>query len=201
MPRQKQEKIVNIISEILGVSPGKQKFPWLINVPVPKNFGKYYKDIIKIYVALGGEGNSLKNKKIRKLPPDAYFPDPFNFLFEFDEVQHFTKFKAIALNNYPKELPYGFSQERYIEYCKKYGDVALKKGPSGYRRKTEEFPFKNGRVAQRAFFDAFRDIQPTLFGLRPTIRIAEFELSDSFTKEEVEKVLIEKFELIGLKLK
>ena len=34
----------------------------------------------------------------------------------------------------------------------------------------------NGRAAQRAFFDTFRDWLPTLHGLNPTVRLAEFEV-------------------------
>ncbi|MBI1923980.1 hypothetical protein HYR99_06995, partial [Candidatus Poribacteria bacterium] len=43
---------------------------------------------------------------------------------------------------------------------------------------TADFPFVNGRAAQRAFFDTFRDVLPPLHGLRPTLRLAEFEVAE-----------------------
>lgn len=80
--------------------------------------------------------------------------------------------------------------EGWINYIyNKYAAEALKKGPSGYRKPTKEFTFINGRATQRAFFDAFRDIQPTLFGLKPTIRLSEFEINYPLNKAEIIKVL------------
>ncbi|MFA7468131.1 MAG: hypothetical protein WCY82_07690 [Desulfotomaculaceae bacterium] len=201
MPGQKQAQVISIITEILGIPPEKGNFTWLINIPQPENFGRHFKDRINIYNKLGGDSSILKNLKSgRKLSPDAYFPPPLGFIFEFDELQHFTSFKRIALENYPQKLSYGFEIEKYIGYCKQYSDAALRKGPGGYRKPTKEFQFNNGRAAQRAFFDAFRDIQPTIFGLNPTVRIAEFELPDSFSKSDVELVLVSKLHMIGIKI-
>lgn len=204
MPRQKQIQVTEIISEILKSEPQKGSFDWLTNIPLEKNFGKYYDSIIKIYTALGGNKNVLDSlileSKTRKLAPDAFFSDPYNFIFEFDEIQHFTTYKQIALEHYPKKLAYGFNMGRYIKYCKQHSLGAIKKGPGGYRKPTKEFPFENGRAAQRAFFDAFRDIQPTLNGLRSTVRIAEIELPVNFTRLNLESLLKEKLSLIGIKI-
>ncbi|MGI6491380.1 MAG: DUF7255 family protein [Pelotomaculum sp.] len=203
MPRQKQVKIVNMVAEILQCEPRKGDFHWLNNLPQKKYFGSYYDTIFKIYMALGGNKDVLDDlitrTKPRKLSPDAFFPEPFNFIFEFDEIQHFTEYKSRALRLYPKKIQYGFELEKYIQYCYAYADIAIKKGPSGYRKPTKEFIFDNGRAAQRAFFDSFRDIQPTLYGLRPTVRISELELPDNFQITDVKKILKERLRLISIK--
>ena len=69
-----------------------------------------------------------------------------------------------------------FDLERYRELCRVNASVALKKGAGGYRRSTQEFPFPGGRHAQRALFDAMRDLLPVKHGLNPTIRISEFDV-------------------------
>jgi hypothetical protein len=204
MPGQKQLKMVDLVSRILGCKPKKESFSWLINVPLRENFGKYFDGINKIYSSLGGDNKVLDEIRLtsicRKLTPDAFFPYPYEFIFEFDELQHFTQYKLIALHNYPNDLVYGFNRESYIKYCNKYAENAIRKGAGGYRRPTKEFPFNNGRAAQRAFFDAFRDIQPTLYGLKPTVRISEFDVSEQFTEKEVERVLMERFKAIGVRI-
>lgn len=202
MPRQKQIEIIKIVSDILDCEPQKENFHWLNNIPIKKYFGAYYNHIISIYRELGGNEETLEiireESKARKLSPDAFYPYPFEFIFEFDEIQHFTSYKKNALIMYPEKLKYGFDLKQYIGFCNKYASEALRKGPGGYRRPTKEFDFINGRAAQRAFFDAFRDIQPTLFKLNPTIRISELELQYPFERLKVKKLLKDKFRLAGV---
>jgi len=71
-----------------------------------------------------------------------------------------------------------FNWNRYLQFCEGHHGAAIKKGPDRFRRKTADFPFVNGWAAQRAFFDAFRHWLPPLHGLRPTLRMAEFEVAD-----------------------
>lgn len=92
-------------------------------------------------------------------------------MLEVDELQHFTPYKSIALEAYPIDAELGFDLAEYISLCQRYGMEALSKGPLGYRASKPEFPFEYGRAAQRAYFDAFRDLLAPLHGLRPTLRI------------------------------
>jgi hypothetical protein len=173
-----QQRIaIMLLEEILGEKAMTNvNFWWLYNKHSKDEFGKYYNDIDNIFVKLGGDRAGLENKGKRALKPDCYFGGRYNFIFEFDELQHFTIYKLTALQNYPLDLNYGFNIEKYIKFCRRYSDEAIQKGPSGYRKSKEEFPFENGRAAQRAYLDAFRDILPTLHGLNPTIRISEFDV-------------------------
>lgn len=112
------------------------------------------------------------------LIPDAYFPKPYHFIFEFDELQHFTAFRRQTLVVYPEDFPVVFELQKYLQFCVKYQEAAIRRGPDRFRRKIADFPFVNGRAAQRALFDTFRDWLPPLHGLHPTMRLAEFEVVD-----------------------
>ena len=161
----------DIVQADLGINVVRKcKFGWLINQVLPSDSLLW-----KIFMALQGNSENMKSKKPRRLSPDGYLPD-FNCILEFDELQHFTAFRSITLKHYPVDTPLGFDIKSYQSWCKKYAETALKKGASGYRRPKPEFPFNNGRAAQRALFDAFRDLLAPRHGLQATIRVSEFEV-------------------------
>lgn len=171
--------IIALVEEVLGVPAERRaQFDWLINKPLSEHFGPHYAKIINLFDQMGGDRDGLFAKAVGHLTPDAYFPAPYHFIFEFDELQHFTVFRQQTLMAYPSNLPLGFEPKTYLEFCAKYKDAALQKGTDRFRRKTADFPFVNGRAAQRALFDTFRDWLPPLYGLRPTVRLAEFEVAD-----------------------
>jgi len=177
-----QRLMISILEEILNEKAVTDiSFDWLKNKHIKEDFENYWGVIEEIFRALNGNKLGMNSKGSRKLKPDCYFGGKYNFIFEFDELQHFTIYKKKTLSLYPESLTYGFNLSQYIKYCDKYSNEAIKKGPAGYRKPKDEFPFENGRAAQRAFFDAFRDILPTLHGLNPTVRISEFEVSGLLT--------------------
>ena len=171
--------IIALVEEVLGVPAQRRaKFDWLINKPLATHFGEYYPMIIDIFDQMGGDQRGLSAKAEGHLMPDAYFPPPYHLIFEFDELQHFTAFRRQTLEFYPEALPLAFERRKYLQFCVEYQTSAIQKGTERFRRKTADFPFVNGRAAQRAFFDTFRDVLPPLHGLRPTLRLAEFEVAE-----------------------
>ena len=154
----------------LGIRVEKTSFDWLTNRVTPRDEALW-----GIFLDLGGDPNAMENKKTRCLSPDGYLPD-YNRIIEFDERQHFTVFRRRTLKCYPADTRLGFDIESYKFWCDAHHASALQKGPSGYRNPKREFPFENGRAAQRALFDACRDLWPPLFGLGPTVRVAEFQV-------------------------
>ncbi len=171
--------IIALVEEVFGVPAERRaQFDWLINKPAPAHFGDYYPKIAKLFEKMGGDWEGLSTKADGYLTPDAYFPAPYNFIFEFDELQHFTLFRQQTLDVYPEDLALGFDHQAYRQLCFKHQEMAIQKGTDRFRRKTSDFPFLNGRAAQRAFFDTFRDWLPPLHGLKPTLRLAEFEVTD-----------------------
>ena len=176
--------IIALVEEVLGVPAERRaQFDWLINKPSPAHFGEYYPRIVDLFERLGGDWDGLSAKADGRLTPDAYFPAPYNFIFEFDELQHFTAFRHRTLGVYPEALALGFDRQTYLQLCLKHQERAIQKGTDRFRRKTTDFPFINGRAAQRAFFDTFRDWLPPLHGLKPTVRLTEFEVTDILSGE------------------
>ena len=170
--------IIALVEEVLGVPAERRaKFHWLVNKPLAAHFVHYYPLVMDLFKQMGGARQGMFTKADGYLTPDAYFPEPYRFIFEFDELQHFTAFRKQTLLAYPADLSVAFDRQEYLRFCTEYEDAALQKGTDRFRRKTADFPFPNGRAAQRALFDTFRDWLPPLHGLRPTLRIAEFEVA------------------------
>ena len=58
--------------------------------------------------------------RTKTLPPcDYWVPDP-GFIVEFDESQHFTNPRKLALSEYPGNQPLGFSREHWVKLCEQH---------------------------------------------------------------------------------
>jgi hypothetical protein len=170
--------IIALLEEVLGTAAERRaQFEWLQNKPSREHFGDHYDILMELYVELNGDWGGTSAKTDGYLAPDAYFPEPYHFIFEFDELQHFTQFRELTFRYYPENVPLAYAPEEYLRFCKQHHAAALAKGPDRFRRRTADFPYVNGRAAQRAFFDTFRDWLPPLHGLSPTVRLAEFEVT------------------------
>ena len=170
--------IIALLEEVLGTAAERRaQFEWLRNKPSREHFGDHYDILMELYVELNGDWGGTSAKTDGYLTPDAYFPEPYHFIFEFDELQHFTQFRELTFRYYPENVPLAYAPEEYLRFCKQHHAAALAKGPDRFRRRTADFPYVNGRAAQRAFFDTFRDWLPPQHGLNPTVRLAEFEVT------------------------
>lgn len=199
-----QRRVIEVVSEILECNADiSARFAWLSNSPNRSDCNRHYDLVMRIFRELGGKALALETKRRIALRPDAFFGDKWNFIVEFDEIQHFTRFRESTLQNYPSNLRLGFDRNRYIQLCRIHCDRAILKGPTGYRSPKQEFPFVNGRAAQRAFFDALRDLLPLDNGLNPTIRLSEFDLPGSHcsvetTNAAIAKALKERLEMASI---
>jgi hypothetical protein len=180
----KQKLITEIVSIVLNEGAQSRKFPWFINQHQNDHFKDSFKIIHKIYIELKGETCS---KMIKQLQCDAYFGGKYNFLFEFDEFQHFSTARLKAINNYPKDLKVNYSVDDWKKWCLVYSNEADK---YRFNKTTKDFDFKGGRTCQRAYLDCFRDLLPQYNGLNPTLRISEFEVKDinQINSENVTKI-------------
>ena len=170
--------IIALIEEVFGITAERRiHFAWLRNKPRAKDFGEHYDAVMALYAGLKGDWQGTTAKAEGYLIPDAYFPEPYHFIFEFDELQHFTQYRQQTFRFYPGNIRLAYEPEQYREFCRQHHVAALAKGPERFRRHTADFPYPNGRAAQRAFFDTFRDWLPPLHGLNPTVRLAEFEVA------------------------
>ena len=88
-------------------------------------------------------------------PVDFYVPEP-GLIVEFDESQHFTALRKLALSLYPNNLKLGFDRERWKDLCEKEDKHDISP------------PFRD---EQRAWYDTLRDFSPILLDINPTIRL------------------------------
>lgn len=86
---------------------------------------------------------------------DFFVPNP-GFIVEFDETQHFTASRRIALSMYPESFKLGFDRENWIKLCERIN------------AKDNDPPYRD---EQRAWYDTLRDFIPVVRGLNPTIRL------------------------------
>ena len=105
------------VAEVLGVPAERQaQFDWLKNKPTAEHFGDYYPRILHLFGELGGDKDGLFAKADGYLTPDAYFPEPYHFIFEFDELQHFTASRQKTLTLYPADAPLAFNRGQYLRF-------------------------------------------------------------------------------------
>jgi len=188
----RQKLITNIVATVLSEKANTDiSFDWFINKHTKEYFGKHFTIIDNIFTSLNGDKQACQTKRTLTLDCDAYFGGQHNFIFEFDEHQHFSSARLKTFDFYPMDLKINFSVDKWKQLCKSHKDKADK-----YRKAktTTDFNFIGGRTAQRAYLDCFRDLLPLLHGLQPTVRINEFEVSDIYannkeTCSKIEKLL------------
>ena len=113
-----KDTIERMLKQIYGDVKPNYKFRTGTN---PEDFSDnpFYDDLQRIYENLQNyRGN--KNFVITDTLPncDYYVPDP-GFVLEFDESQHFTMPRKIALLSYPYKSRSGFSLAQWIYTCDK----------------------------------------------------------------------------------
>lgn len=99
-----------------------------------------------------GHHNFVRAKKLPRV--DFLIKD--KFILEFDESQHFTAMRLVALENYPEEIKLGYDRKKWKDLCKKIN------------KKDNDPAFRD---EQRAWYDTLRDFAPTYLGLSPTVRL------------------------------
>lgn len=137
-----------------------------------------------MHTALGGDVDLTRSKSERSLVPDFILGS--GQIVEVDEIQHFTSDRKLTLELYPADLPLGFDRDEYIRLCELHGAVADR-----YRaaKPASDFPFAGGRRAQRAFFDATRDLLAPFLTGSPVIRAAAPECEPELAFERVGSLL------------
>ncbi len=189
MPVGDKQKLITEIVSLLLKEPAQTNviFPWFKNKHIENDFGIHFSIISKIFIFLNGDIIANQNKKNKSLNSDAYFGGDYNFIFEFDEFQHFSTYRLKSFGCYPESLVTAFDIKLYKLLCKVHKEKADK-----YRKAktTVDFNFSGGRTAQRAYLDCFRDLLPSINGLNPTLRITEFEVASVYTNNESSQKLV-----------
>jgi hypothetical protein len=115
-----------------------------------------------IFDRLNGDENGLIGGAHRMLQLD-WLIDESKLVVEIDESQHFTTERLVTLRSYPADAEVAFSVSEYITLCE-----ILRAGSDLYRaeKPARGFQRPGGRRAQRAYFDAVRDLVAPLSGWR-----------------------------------
>lgn len=117
---------------------------------------RHYEKLKEIYKALQNHRGFKEFVKAKSLPQcDFFIPEP-GFIVEFDESQHFTLPRKLALELYPDDLRLGFDRGKWISLCQRI------------QARDNDPPYRD---EQRAWYDTLRDLFPTIAGLQPTVRI------------------------------
>jgi len=121
----------------------------------------YYPALHNIYTLLQNSRGFNEFVRSRQLPPVDFFVVHPGFIVEFDETQHFTEQRMLALLNYPLDLLLGFDRKEWIERCRKL------------HQRDNDPPFRD---EQRAWYDTLRDFAPVIKNLKPTVRLFSKDL-------------------------
>ncbi len=148
------------VFEMLGKIYGKENVFENYNIQLPSKVEEFKAnslsdDLDSIYKNLQNYRGYEDFVRAKKLPNVDYFVKN-QFILEFDESQHFTKPRLIALENYPSKLSLGYKKEKWLELCERLN------------KKDNDPPFRD---EQRAWYDTLRDFAPIFLNIKPTVRL------------------------------
>ena len=208
----KLEPIAKLIKEMLegqfnieAKYSFEEKKEWLLNVPNKELYNEFWNEISNVYCNIVDSKWDLNEKislvsqsKLAAKPRiDICFEEPYNFICEFDETQHFNQFRQITLENSYKDFLYSFNYNQYLETCRSRILLPQTSGFFKLRGKDDLFPEmyksekQDNRLRQRAFRDFIKDIVPFKLGYNPTIRISSGVTNNKikdFTSSDLEEV-------------
>jgi hypothetical protein len=116
--------------------------------------------LMAIHTRLGGDWSRLEQK--RSMPIRFDFQVDAETLIEVDSRYHFSSARMTTLDFY-EDLDHSLDVDLYRELCSRFSTAADR-----YRsqRAASDFPFPGGRTAQRAYFDAAKDLLAPAYGYR-----------------------------------
>lgn len=150
-----KDAVRNLLEKLYGEIETNPRFE-LATKPEGLNHARFGEVLSSIYKLLQDHRGFYEFAKSENLPNCDWYVRQPGFVVEFDESQHFTKSRAIALERYPSDLPLGFDRKLWIELCAK---IHAQDGDPPYRDE------------QRAWYDTLRDFLPAVRGLAPTVRL------------------------------
>lgn len=153
--RKCKETVKELLQRIYGKVEQNYQFQIGTHLEDFSNASRY-SELKQIYKALEDYRGLKDFVRTKTLPNcDFFVPNP-GLIVEFDESQHFTVARKIALELYPNKMGIGFSTKKWIELCEK---INAKDNYPPYRDE------------QRAWYDTLRDFLPEIKSLNPTIRL------------------------------
>lgn len=153
--RECKNRVRQLLEHVYGECQQDYRFPWPAHLPAYRDTPVFstLQMVLRSLEAFRDHTNFVKTVSIP--PCDFFVPGP-GFIVEFDESQHFTVPRKIALSLYPPDCGVGFSVDRWVALCEKHN---AKDNDPSYRDE------------QRAWYDTLRDLVPPLHGPQCTVRL------------------------------
>jgi hypothetical protein len=140
--------------------------PWLSNLGhlnVAIGDENTSNELRELHRQLKGDEQLLSSKRSGSSPRLDFVLIEQKLIIEVDEIQHFTTDRLTTFRAYPAPADCAYDIEYYcalIDRWRQRGDRYRAAKP------TADFPFAGGRRAQRAYFDACRDLTAPAHELR-----------------------------------
>ena len=152
-----KKRVQELLERIYGTCLPNHRFRWptVLASYTDTAIGCTLRSVAEALKSFRGFGVSDFVRSQVLAPCDFWVPEP-GFIVEFDESQHFTKARALALSMYRGGQSTGFSVGRWMALCEHHD------------AKDNNPPFRD---EQRAWYDTLRDLVPPLRGLQPTVRL------------------------------
>ena len=152
-----KQRVGELLRHVYGTCVTDHKFGWQAGLApyAETSIGGTLLDVAKAIQGYRGFGVHDFVRKPLLAGSDFWVPDP-GFIVEFDESQHFTSPRKLALSAYGDDRRLGFPTKRWITLCEHHN------------KKDNRPPFRD---EQRAWYDTLRDLVPTIKGMRPTVRL------------------------------
>ena len=152
-----KRRVREMLERIYGTCLSNHTFGWPTGADAydGTSIGHALREVAAALESYRGFGIADFVKKPNLAPCDFWVPDP-GFVVEFDESQHFTGPRKLALEVYADKQSLGFSAKHWMALCARHN------------KKDNDPPYRD---EQRAWYDTLRDLVPTTRGLRPTVRL------------------------------
>lgn len=173
MPLEYERRCIDLVQGCLNAEVSETP-TWLLR-PGRSECRSRWREVEAIYAELTGLALPEVMRPIERRKADAVLlvGGGRPFIFEFDEVQHFNRYRAATLRHYPQGVRLGFPVASWLEQC----DRKTRLEGGGFAKpRPPLFPHEDGRHRQRAFRDALCDLLPDQHGFDPTLRIGLFEV-------------------------
>ncbi len=150
-------RVGQLLERIYGACVRNHRFPWQTGLAeyAGTAVAPVLRDVAGALEGYRGYGVGTFVRTQALAGCDYWVPDP-GFIVEFDESQHFTAPRKLALAVYADGHPLGFAPGRWLELCEQHD------------AKDNDPPFRD---EQRAWYDTLRDLVPSIKRLQPTVRL------------------------------
>lgn len=150
-------RVGQLLERIYGAFLPNQQFGWKTRLEAYAGtpIASVLRDVAGILEKYRGNGIDTFVRSNVLAGCDYWVPDP-GFIVEFDESQHFTRPRKLALSAYADTHTLGFSARRWMQLCEQHD------------AKDNDPAFRD---EQRAWYDTLRDLVPPTQGFQPTVRL------------------------------